>query len=76
MEINNREDLKKVCKARLEAIEDQIPPNYLNLVFEKDSSLNVLKVKNTREGKVQDLAIIKLLEEVVNDLKAKEELNK
>jgi hypothetical protein len=67
MEINNREDLKKICQERLEAIKDQIPSNYLNLIFAKDPAINAGRVKNVRDGRIADLGIIKLLEEIVQD---------
>lgn len=69
MEINNKEDLKKVCQERLEAIKDLIPSDYLNKIFKKNPSINASRVKNVRYGYTPDLGIIKLLEEIAEESK-------
>ncbi len=76
MEINNKADLKKACGDRLKAIDDIIPDNYLSLVLEKDPTIKGTTIVNVRHGKTYDLRIIKLLEEVTEIERIKNEVAK
>lgn len=67
MEIKTREDLKRVCEERIEAIRDRIPSNYLNRIISKDPNIKASKIMGVRYGSQFDLNIVEMLEELVKE---------
>lgn len=69
MEINNKADLKKACLARIGEIDEQIPSGYLSLIHAKHPEIKSSKIINVRNRITFDLTIVKMFEEIVQELK-------